>query len=261
MKRLIILFLMVFLLFNLTASLKVTEIELNPEGRDSGNEWIEFYSEKEVNLSEYTIKNNDKNNDGDKIKINERVEGYYVYVFEKQWLDNSDEKVLLYKNNKSLQETDLVEDSKNNNKTWQLCEGEWIFKEQTKNKQNCKNNKSNTDEKNNQTQEKNNSGNTEKNSEQETEPETNKEDIEKEENSKESFKYKKLEVNSNNKKPEKNKNITLETIKLNPKSIKNKENNKDLTDNIALIGLFCFFIVLMFLFGIKKIRQRKDEFR
>jgi len=112
-------------------AIRINEVELNPLGGDAGNEWVELYSESEVNLNDYKF----INNDGDEVFLNESFSGYYVYTFNKQWLDNSDEKVFLYKNETLVDETDLLEDSGNNGSSWSYC-GEWVFIEGTKEQEN-----------------------------------------------------------------------------------------------------------------------------
>ena len=126
----ILLFMFVILISSVSA-LKITEFESNPEGTDAGNEWIELYSEEEVDLGNYKL----VNNDGNEMVLNESFSGYFVYTFEKQWLDNSDEKVLLYENESLIDETEVFDDSKNNDMTWQLCDS-WEFKLSTKGKEN-----------------------------------------------------------------------------------------------------------------------------
>lgn len=121
------LFLFLFFLLPFVSSLQITEVELNPLGNDKGFEWIEFYSEDEVDLSLYRI----VNNDGDEILLDSNFSGYYIYIFESQWLDNKDEKVFLYKNNELIDSTTVLEDSKNNEFTWQFC-NEWFFLENSK---------------------------------------------------------------------------------------------------------------------------------
>lgn len=120
----------IFLLTNLSA-LRINEVELNPPGTDAGKEWLEIYSEEKVDLSGYKL----VNNDGKEINLNGTVNEYFVYNFGKQWLDNSDEKVSLYKGSKLIDETDILKDSENNDKTWQYCTS-WIFKESTKDETN-----------------------------------------------------------------------------------------------------------------------------
>jgi hypothetical protein len=103
-------------------AIEITEVEINPGGDDSGSEWVEFFSEEEVNLSEYRI----LNNDGDEIVLEEKFSGFFVYTFEKQWLDNKDEKVFLYEGDSLVDETDVFADEGNDGETWSLC-GDWEF--------------------------------------------------------------------------------------------------------------------------------------
>ena len=116
------------------ASVKITEIELNPEGSDSGNEWLELYSDSEINLNGWKLINNDL----DELLLDGIIfSGIHVFEFEKQWLDNSDEKVLLYEDSNIIYETSLFEDAKDNNLTWVLCKDEWAFMESSKGIDNC----------------------------------------------------------------------------------------------------------------------------
>lgn len=126
------LFLFLFFLLPFVSSLQITEIELNPLGNDKGFEWIEFYSEDEVDLSLYRI----VNNDGDEILLDSNFSGYFVYIFESQWLDNKNEKVFLYKSDELIDSTAILDDSKNDEFTWQFCD-EWKFLNETKGKGDC----------------------------------------------------------------------------------------------------------------------------
>ena len=47
------------LILPLVSAIKINEVELNPEGSDSGSEWVEIYSEETINLESYTLTNND----------------------------------------------------------------------------------------------------------------------------------------------------------------------------------------------------------
>jgi len=116
---------------NFVFSLSITEVELNPPGLDSGNEWVELYSEEEVNLGNYFLENNDQ----DIINLTGSFRGYYIINFEKQWLDNSDERVFL-KSGEITIDTSIFKDSQDNSKTWNLCSGEWTFLDSTKNEEN-----------------------------------------------------------------------------------------------------------------------------
>lgn len=143
-------------LFNFISAVRINEIETNPFGSDSGNEWIELYSENELSLLKWTI----KNNDNESIILNQTFQGYFILNLNGQWLDNSDEKIFLYNNNELVDETILASDSFNDDRTWQYCDGNWIFKNQTKNSQNIcstsnpqQNNTQNTNQNNTQNQE------------------------------------------------------------------------------------------------------------
>ncbi len=226
--KIIILFFILIFLFGKVSAIIISEVELNPEGNDIGYEWIEFYSEKEINMSEYKI----VNNDGDEIILNTSFQGIFIFTFEKQWLDNSDEKIYLYKDNELIDETPILKDSKNNNFTWQFCE-EWKFLESSKN-QICDKIKGNIQKQN-------------------------------EENKTE-------EANYNNYKKEgvikKKENITDKIYKSNntrkiikaSQNIKSKENNKFLNKSIyAKYGLIAFCFLLLILF-IKNKKRYKNEF-
>jgi hypothetical protein len=118
----------------LQAQITINEIELNPEGKDASYEWIELFTTEPLDLTNYILKNNDNQT----IKLNQSITDYLIITFNKQWLDNSDEKIYLINNNTILHETPILKDSQNNNKTLQNCNNQYLFKQQTKNtKNNC----------------------------------------------------------------------------------------------------------------------------
>ena len=209
--------------------LEITEVELNPEGSDTGAEWIEFFSENEINLNEYKIVNNDLN----ELTINKSFSGYLVYEFSKQWLDNSDEKIFIYYDDNLIFETDILDDTNNNEFSWQLCE-EWMFKENTKGKENsC--------EKNIVTKE----------DDSKEELEDVKKDVKKKKEN-EYVEYVPFE-----------KNITFksepETIKLNAKTIKSVDEKISLSKYAQWV-FFVFCVLLIALFVVKKFKVDKNEF-
>jgi len=114
-----------------SAGIRINEIELNPSGSDSGNEWIELYSENEVNLNNWKLVNNDEQ----EIELNKSFSGYLIIDLVRQWLDNSDEKIFLYNNEELIDETNVFDDSYNDDKTWQYC-GDWRFISSTKDSEN-----------------------------------------------------------------------------------------------------------------------------
>lgn len=109
----------------------ISEVELNPSGADSGNEWVEIYSKDEVDLEFFIL----ENNDGDVLDIKGIFQGYFIIELEGQWLDNTDEKVFLKLEDHIISETDILEDAANNDKAWSLCDDEWIFVEASKGKE------------------------------------------------------------------------------------------------------------------------------
>ena len=137
MERGIILICLLFVVvINLSSvmAIRINEVELNPAGDDSGNEWVELYSEEEIDLQNWKLINGDSNI----FDLNISFDGVYIVEFPSQWLDNKDEKVILKDSeDKTIDKTDVFADSSNNDKTWQFCET-WIFEVSSKNdKNNC----------------------------------------------------------------------------------------------------------------------------
>ena len=71
-------------MFSLVSAVRINEVELNPEGTDSGNEWIEFYSEEEINFTNLKL----IDGDGNEFLFNLSFQGFFVYNFLTRWLDN-----------------------------------------------------------------------------------------------------------------------------------------------------------------------------
>jgi lipopolysaccharide export LptBFGC system permease protein LptF len=225
------LFICFVLFLPLISAIQITEVELNPVGTDAGNEWIEFYSSKETNLSNYKL----KNNDGDELIINGTFQGYFIYFFQNQWLDNTDEIIFFYNGSKLIQKTELFEDKDNDKKTYQLCNGEWIFQEQTRNKINCEETIQKKENKTNITLE-------QENNEQ-----------------KENFFERREKLAQNFSKSVEN--TTKEIIYLNPKTIKKEKTNSLLEEkNYAKYSIIVFCILLFFLYLIKS-RKKKNEWQ
>ncbi len=241
-KELVISILIIFLLFDVSA-LRINEVELNPMGDDSGNEWVEFYNEEEISLEGYKI----INNDGNEIDLGGNFSGYFVYTFTKQWLDNSDEGIFLYKNSELIDKTDLLGDSKNNDLTYQLCDSSWISLNSTKGKENdCS---EQTDEITNEIEQTNDIPVTETQSQDSA--------IEKSSEDKKDDTYTSKDISK-----AANEAITLDTINLNSKDIKSENNKEILKKNLALGGIitFCIGFGALFLLKLNR-RENKNEFR
>ncbi len=223
-RRHLAIILIVFLLTPFVSALTLTEVELNPPGSDSGNEWIEFQSNEETNLNNYTI----KNNDGQELKINKTFEGFFVYTFTTQWLDNTDEKIFIYKNNELIQETKILEDSENNDKTWTLCNDNWQLKESSRQKENqC----------------------------EQEQPENKKQDKEEQEEKTEQINNAITQNKTIKTSNKESKNTTPEVIYLTPQNIKNTqteviyESSNEKIKSYAIFGFIIFCILLaIFLF-------------
>lgn len=212
-----VVFLIIVFSICFVSALRINEFELNPEGDDSGNEWVELYHWDKIDLTGYKL----VNGDGGEIELSGSFEEYFVYTFEKQWLDNKDEQIFLYKGEELIDETPIDYDSQNDGRTLQYCEGEWIFEENTKGEENlCEE--------------------PEKEKEKETEKildfETSKNVVEKQE-------------------------TEISTINLNPKDIKIENDSEILDkDKYSKYGIGFFCVLICFLFLLKK-RNRKNEFR
>ena len=240
-RKLFFAIIIALIITSLASAIRITEVELNPPGKDAGNEWIELYSEEEVNLNGYRL----LNNDGDEILFNSGsvFSGYYVYGFSKQWLDNSDEKVFLYKGNSIIDETDLLEDSENSALTWRFCNEEWGFSEETKGRENeCEKDAGTAKEEGR-----------EKRGTQKNEDENKKRsplpEIREETKTSETKKYSLEKISSD----------SPEVIKLNTKSIKTRDSNEGLRKGrYGIYGLIAFCILLAVLFALK---MKDKEFR
>jgi len=117
----------------LVSGVRINEVELNPQGTDSGNEWLELYSETEVNLTNWGI----RNIAGKNMSFNASFSGYYILDTTYTLLTNDNEKLFLIDAGKNeVYETNYMNDSGDDGKTWQYCEGEWKFTDNTKNSEN-----------------------------------------------------------------------------------------------------------------------------
>ena len=128
------LILIFLLVLPIISAVTINEVESNPAGTDTGNEWLEIYVQNETNLTGWKL----VNADDDTLFLNQSINGFLVINFTGQWLDNSDEQVfLLDKENNTISQTPLFDDSSNNDNTWNFCEElGWIFGNSTKGQEN-----------------------------------------------------------------------------------------------------------------------------
>jgi len=115
-----------------SSALRINELESNPEGEDSGFEWIELYSADSVNLDGYVL---DHEGRGAPMNLSGSFQGYFVIEFDSLWLRNSNETVYLKLNGDLVDSVGPFADNKVE-KTYSFCDGEWEFISSTKNEEN-----------------------------------------------------------------------------------------------------------------------------
>ena len=116
------------------ASVRINEIELNPAGDDFGNEWIELYSDQQLEINNWTI----ESNNGRNMSFNASFSGYLVVIASRNLLTNSNNSLkLIDDKGNPLEETSGFTDNANNDKTWQYCANAWIFSNSTSGEENA----------------------------------------------------------------------------------------------------------------------------
>lgn len=121
------------ILINLISAIRINEVELNPYGSsDSGKEWLELYSEDYVNIVNWKI----SSSNGRNMSFNASFSGYYLLNTSYQLLTDNNNKLSLYNGLELIYETDILNDNKNDDGTWQYCNGNWNFTYMTRNSQN-----------------------------------------------------------------------------------------------------------------------------
>ncbi|MEK6885778.1 MAG: hypothetical protein AABX17_02325 [Nanoarchaeota archaeon] len=112
-----------------SAEIRINEVELNVYGSDTGNEWLELYSDAEINMTDWSI----TNIDGDFILFNITFLGYYVFNITHTIMTDTSNNLSLRNNSGSLIfSTGTITDSSNDDRTWQYCSSNWTFKNNTR---------------------------------------------------------------------------------------------------------------------------------
>ena len=124
MKIVLILSILILVLGFVKADILINEIEFNPIGTDSGNEWLELYSNSFVNLTNWEI----SSSNGRSMIFNASFTDYYVINTTTNLLTNTNN-ILYLKNNSGfiIFSTNNLTDSLDDNRTWQYCNGNWKF--------------------------------------------------------------------------------------------------------------------------------------
>ena len=143
------LFIMIVMVTSFVSAIRINEFEANPSGSDSGNEWVELYSEEEIDLEGYYLQA-----DNETLDLNGVFSGYLVISFESQFIDNVNEIVYLKRGEDIIDETEMFDDNKNNGKTWNFCGNLWEFLDSSKETINvCQEDSSNDENENSETEE------------------------------------------------------------------------------------------------------------
>ena len=101
----------------------INEVEANPAGTDTGNEWVELYNptDQTVNIGGWKLSTT--YGDTVTLTISQGIiiapGEYLVYTYTSQWIDNENESIIL-KNalNQIVDETPILSDTANSGSTW-----------------------------------------------------------------------------------------------------------------------------------------------
>jgi len=107
----------------LAGNIVINEFDLNPAGKDAGNEWVVLYnpSEVEVDISSWTFETTHGRTVTVRIPQGTTMppKGYWTYTHSRQWLDNEDELIIL-KDAEAIEvdRTQVTRDTDNDNRYW-----------------------------------------------------------------------------------------------------------------------------------------------
>ncbi|MCS7134587.1 MAG: lamin tail domain-containing protein [Candidatus Pacearchaeota archaeon] len=142
MKKGLVLFLFVFLINFVSASVFINEVMPNPDDEcNDCTEWIELYAEKETNLSGFFL---DTNGSNQRMELNITIKGYLIFTknktkflefwnidenkiieFKNMGLANTGDTIYLYNGTLIVDTTTYPSFSSDANFTWEKCGG-WI---------------------------------------------------------------------------------------------------------------------------------------
>ncbi len=238
--KLTILPIIILILLSTISSIQITEVEINPSDGKNGNEWIELYNENEnsIDISGWMIYDGlTKETKRLTIPDSTSIDGkdYYIIKFSNAILNNGGDYVILYNaDGNEIDRTETLKEKSSGEETWQLCDGEWTFKTQTKNSKNC----------------------IEENDNKENEKE-NEEEQGGNEEIKEEIKPNKTEEQKTN--ADNLQKTPPETISLNAENIKGSEpsSNSFSESPLAYLSLSVFCVLLGTLFFVRK--KQKEE--
>jgi len=107
----------------LAGNIVINEFDLNPAGKDAGNEWIVLYnsSEIEIDISSWALETTHGKTVTVRIPQGAIMppKGYWTYIHSRQWLDNEDELIIL-KDAEGIEvdRTLMASDTDDDNRYW-----------------------------------------------------------------------------------------------------------------------------------------------
>ncbi|HHA19439.1 MAG TPA: PKD domain-containing protein, partial [Methylophaga sp.] len=107
-----------------TGHIVINEIEQNPYGDDAGNEWVELFNptDSAIDVSGWKLQTTHGNIETHYIPEETTINsgGYLVITFNKQFLDNNGDSVILFdRNSNEIDRTPVVGDSHDDSRSWQ----------------------------------------------------------------------------------------------------------------------------------------------
>lgn len=127
----------------------INEVEANPLGTDTGNEWVELYNPHEyaVDVGGWKITTTHGDTVTVYIPIGTTLSSHSCMVFSytDQWIDNEDEQLILYDSEYMEKDrTPVIYDTSNDSRTWQRSPNghdsdsslDWVFRTNTKGSEN-----------------------------------------------------------------------------------------------------------------------------
>src|SRR3989344_3120081 len=126
-------FLSVMAISYVNAAVYINEIEVNPPGTDTGNEWVEIFNDgASVNLSGWYL----QNKDGDNYTLNGIVITNFYVLDSLFGLTNTNQTIKLFNNNGLLKDSfGPFDDENNDERTWNRMPdglGDFVFQTETK---------------------------------------------------------------------------------------------------------------------------------
>ena len=126
----------------LAGNIVINEFDLNPAGKDAGNEWVVLYnsSEVEVDISSWALETTHGKTVTVRIPQGTIMppKGYWTYIHSRQWLDNEDELIIL-KDAEGIEvdRTLMASDTDDDNRYWTRypdgldtnSDSDWRFRE------------------------------------------------------------------------------------------------------------------------------------